>query len=92
VETETLNQLLMAIVAGLIIPIVNGLRATSITNYVRPEFLVGLLALAAAWGLTAWLAPSTPPEEWIVLGLAATGATNIIHGGVKLRRKKENIQ
>ena len=82
-------QTLLAVIAGgLVIPLVGGLKATGVSNYVKPEFLKFALLTLAAWGLSAWLMPELTTSEIIQLGLAATGAGTVLYGGKKLLTNK----
>lgn len=87
-DVETIATLLAVIGGGLIIPLIGGLKATAITNYVRPEFLKVVLLTLTAWGLSAWLMPELTASEIIQLGLAATGAGTVLYGTKKALTKK----
>lgn len=82
-EVETIQMLLAAIAGGLVIPLVGALKATALTNYVRPEFLKAAILTLVAWGLSAWLMPELAMSEIIQLGLAATGAGTVLYGAKK---------
>lgn len=89
-EVETVETLLAVVAGGLVIPLIGGLKATALTNYVRPEFLKFIILALAAWGLMAWLYPDAPivVQQIIDLALKATGAGTVLYGTKKALTKK----
>jgi len=85
---DTIETLLPVIMGGAIWPIVGLLKITKIP--IRPEFLALVLAIAAAWGLTIWLAPGTEWSAIINMALAAVGTSTVLVAGKKSAVSKNN--
>ncbi len=83
ITEEILQTVAAFVVGGLVIPLVGKIKQTVIVNYVRPEFLTGLLAIGATYGLSVFLAPDLQINDIIRLAMAAIGGTSLIYGGKK---------
>lgn len=86
---DSMTILLPIIVGGAIVPVVALIKKTGVADIVRPEFISAILAIAASYGLSQWLAPDATIEMIIQQGLAALGGTSLVYGGVKVVKPKQ---
>ena len=88
-DQGTMEVILAAVAGGVVVPIVEQLKKTVVTTYIKPEFLTVTLLTLVAWGVTAWLAPPVVVTEVFKLGFAAAGAAGVVYATTK---KKNNGQ
>lgn len=79
-DQTVLQTIIAAIAGGIIIPVVDQLKKFGFSDWIRPEFLTGLLLFGATWAVCHFFAPLMTWGEIVQIALSATGGASIIYG------------
>lgn len=87
---ETL-QILLGLFAGSIPLVIGQLRKTRIVEWVKPELISGVLAIAVCWLLSLVLVPDMTFHTIVILGLAVVGGSTVATGAAKYNESTHSL-